>query len=306
MIHERVSPRTLGFARILVFGIWIASVWLTPIADVAALPALERHGVLRLVPDAIWQLLMQASVLATLRWALIALLAWLVLGLGPFRPLALTACVAITFFVGASKSHSTFLNHGEAMPMYAAWLLALFPCTDGAALRRRSGPPAPDVQYAAPLLAIAAMMTLLYAFVAVSRLDRSGLALFTSDSMGVYILLRSLEHNRYGFTVGLEVVRGPWLELVKAGFALVTALELSSPLLLFLRPYRWLWLAVIVPFHLLSLVLMNIFFWQNLLMIGFFLTDIEGLCARLRRRSRPCVDSGVERANTPPRPGLPG
>lgn len=280
MIHERVSPQTLGLARILVFGMCMATVWEFRIEDVAALPGLERHGVLRLVPNSLWELLIDAGVLGFFRWALVLLLAWLVLGLGPFRPLAGLAVVALTLYDGIARSHSPFLNHGEALMLYAAYVLALFPCNEGMSLARGAGSRSPDVQHAAPLVAIAAMTTLVYFFVAIARLDYSGPGLFTSDSMGVYILLRSLEHNRFGFTVGLEVVRGPWLDLVRAGFVVVTFMEFTSPLLLFYRPYRWAWLAVILPFHVMSLAFMNILFWQNLLIILFFLTDWPRLFSR--------------------------
>lgn len=296
MIHRDASSRTLGLARILVFGIWIIAVCRLPIEDLAALPGLERHGVLRLLPDAAWASLLDRDVLAAFRFGLLVPLAWLVLGLGPFRPVALLTALALTVFDGIAKSHGPFLNHGESMSLYAVYLLALFPCADGAALVRRRRPRAGDVRYAAPLMLVAAMMTLLYSFVAANRIGEAGLAFFTSDSLGVYLLDRGLEHSVFQFTMGLDVVRGGWLEAAKLGFVVVTACELTSPLLLFFRGYRWLWLAVMVPFHIGTVVLMNILFWQNLLLIGFFLTDWESLLSGLRRRASL---RGRDRAHSP-------
>lgn len=297
MINQESSPQLLGAARILVFGLWIVMVWTHHIEDFGPLPddLFEPYGVLRLIPSPLWEAMQSQGFLGGFRLALLLPLAWLVLGLDPFRPVALATCVAITVFDGMGKSVG-HINHGQLAMLYAAYVLAWFPCNDGLSLSRRRPGPRDPAQYAAPMMAIAVLMTLTYSFVGAVRLDKSGLGIFASDAMAGYILQRALEPNGFGFTVGVEIVRVPLLAFaVNAGFAFVTLLELTSPLLLFSRLYRRLWLVVMVPFHLLSLPLLNLIFWENLLMMGLFLTDAGRLLSRgapgRPREAEPAIET---------------
>jgi hypothetical protein len=86
------------------------------------------------------------------------------------------------------------------------------------------------------------------------------------------------------FEIGLLGARTPLLlTTVQLGFGVVTFFELLSPVCLLPRTFRWAWMGVMLPFHFLSLLLLNIFFWQNILLILFFMTDIDRLIDRGRR-----------------------
>ena len=67
---------------------------------------------------------------------------------------------------------------------------------------------------------------------------------------------------------GLIVANSTFLLVVfKTGFFIITLFEIASPLIFFSRKFRIVWLAVIIPFHFLSLITMKIFFWENTILI---------------------------------------
>jgi uncharacterized membrane protein len=78
--------------------------------------------------------------------------------------------------------------------------------------------------------------------------------------------------------------------VLNAGFVVVTVLEVLAPLCLFSRRFRLLWLGVMVPFHVATLFLMKIFFWQNLILLVLLLAGVERwLPSRARARPTPAV-----------------
>jgi hypothetical protein len=63
----------------------------------------------------------------------------------------------------------------------------------------------------------------------------------------------------------------------------VTLFEILSPLALVWRRFRWVWLAVIAPFHLTTLFTMNIFFWENLILLAVVFTGLPTWVQERRR-----------------------
>jgi hypothetical protein len=55
---------------------------------------------------------------------------------------------------------------------------------------------------------------------------------------------------------------------MNCGFLLVTVFEACSPLALLSATFRRSWLVVMLAFHLSTLVLMNIVFWENMLLLA--------------------------------------
>jgi hypothetical protein len=67
-------------------------------------------------------------------------------------------------------------------------------------------------------------------------------------------------------------------------------IEVFSLFCLSSRPFRIFWLSVMVPFHLLTLIFMNIFFWQNLLLFPLLLCEVSKL--RFLTPSRSLLRTG--------------
>lgn len=280
MIHREVAPRTLGVARVLVFGMWMVTVWSVHLEDYVALPRelLRRYGVLSLIPPGLWDALWSPPFLIGFRVGLLLLLLWLVLGLGRYGLAAIVACIGLTLFDGMAKSLG-HINHSKFGILFAAWILAVFPANDAFALRPRRGAPAPPVQYAAPMLAVAVVIFLTYGMIGSYRMGGSP-GVFVSDALGKWFLHKGFEANATGLQLGPWIVaHGPIYLMAKLGFAVVGAFEVLSPLCLVSDRFRWLWIAVMIPFHLASLFTLNIFFWENVVLILFFATDSNRLFA---------------------------
>src|SRR3712207_2325391 len=119
MLHDRVSPQTLGLVRIWVFGLWLVQTLSFPLWQRAGAPNFEPVGVLRLIPAAAWVVLDTTAVYKGVIAALLFFLAALVLGVGPYRWLAVVTCVLLTFSQGIARSFD-YIGHNELVLLYAA------------------------------------------------------------------------------------------------------------------------------------------------------------------------------------------
>jgi len=276
MLHERVSPRTLGLARMWVFGLWIHRLLTEPFPEVAAMPlaVFQPIGVLRLLPASLWPAVLTTPALEALRAILLAGLVLVALGVPGYRLLAPLVCLVGTFQQGLVRSFG-YVSHGELGLVYAAWVLACFPAADALALRRRPQRYAAPVMYAAPMRIVAGVLAVLYAFVGIRRLAAGAPEVFVDGSILRWAVLRALQGG-VGEGYGDEIVAVPWLAtLLVVGFPLVTVLEALAPLCLVSPRFRAAWLGVMVPFHLATRAVLQIFFRYNLLLLPLFFVEIE-------------------------------
>ena len=101
-----------------------------------------------------------------------------------------------------------------------------------------------------------------YSYIGLERLASGGLALFYGDSLIQYLSAASRSYQTYPEWFNPTALR----PLLNAGFLAVTLLEATSGLLLVSRSYRLVWLCGIGAFQLCTPFLMNIFFWENLVL----------------------------------------
>jgi hypothetical protein len=279
VLHENVSPQTLGFARVAVYGIWFWHVLKDPLDQVVDVPSayFSPIGLLRLVPAPLWQCLYTAEFLLALKLAMLVCLALLILGVGPFRCIAIFTCILLTFYQGLVRGFG-FINHGELSILYAAYVLAAFPSADALSLRRGEVEDAQPSMYQAPMIAVALLLCLAYMFVGAQRLLKGGLEIFVNGTIIHMVALRSFGPGPAGSGSGHLVLEYPWLALMlQVGFPIVTVFELLSPLCLFYKPFRRAWIPVMFSFHLATGLFMQIWFTANFLLIFVFLTDIDHL-----------------------------
>src|SRR5205823_10496023 len=118
----------------------------------------------------------------------------------------------------------------------------------------------------APMMVIAFMISLTYAFVGTRRLVASAPEIFLDGSIFRYVALCSAQGGAFGHQSGLSPLEQPWPALLlQIGFPIITVLEGLTPLCLISRRFRWVWLVVMVPFHCVTWYLMKIFFLYNIL-----------------------------------------
>jgi hypothetical protein len=122
-----------------------------------------------------------------------------------------------------------------------------------------------------PLIAIAMVLCFTYTATGISRLLLGAPAVFHPDTLTVWIAGYSHETTYHGWNIGRAVLDLPIASraLLSVGLIVVTATELLAPCCLGSRRFRRFFLAVMIPFHLVTYVTMNILFWENLALYVF-------------------------------------
>lgn len=288
MVHEKAGPEALGVLRIAVFGVWVAQVVRTPLGRAADLPGELFHapGVLAVLPSALWDWLFQPTPLLVLEVVLTLTFLLAALGARPFPFIGMASVAGMVLFDGIAKGWGEYVNHAQMGILYAGILIAVSPAADALSPFSRSPPgrTALDARvqratargaYRFPLVATALVLAVTYALIGVQRLEVGGLEVFTGDALPRYLAIRTFEYSAYSFRFSPLLLGSEGaLIALKAAFAVTTVFEILSPLALVSPRFRRLWLLVIIPFHLATLVTMNIFFWENLILLTLVFTDL--------------------------------
>jgi len=274
VIHADASAERLGLLRVVVFGAWLVHLSTTSVRGYAELPPelIEPAGLLRWLP--MERIVGSPPILVGLQVAGIVLSILCLLGARPWPPIAATATVAILWHDGMIKSFQGFMNHAQVAILVASILLVIAPAADGLTPwrehreRRADRQPPGQWTYGSTLFATALVLSVAYSMIGIRRLLFGGWATFTDGSILRWVAARTDEYSVYGFRVGEWLLDLPGIAvLLPLGMLVVTLLEALSPLALFEDRFRRLWLAGLLPFHVSTLLLMNIFFWENLLLL---------------------------------------
>jgi len=276
-LFSHATARDLGVLRTAVFGIWLVIIFFTPITSYTSLPAslFEPLGIYRLLlgsgDGAVMQFILTEGFLVFLKMALLAGCLLCMIGIRPFRWIAVPT-VALLFLADAiTKGFNGFVNHAELGILYASLVLVMFPSADGFTpfkKKKSAAGKASDTNYVAPILTIAFILCMAYTFIGVHRLLYGGMEQFFNHAMEVHLLVNSYNYSKYGFGLGLWVVSSDWLMILfKTGFFAITLFEITALFAIINRTFAYIWMAVIIPFHFLSLFTMNIFFWENTVLI---------------------------------------
>jgi len=285
-VSERApAAHALAICRIAVFALLALDVW--AMADPARIAALPRdwyvaQGLLRWLPDAFHALVFEPAFLRGLRWAAFGLAIAAATGLRPYPVFAASFCAAYLLLRALAAGFGGFVGHGWLALTLCSWVLAAFPAADALALGR-ARPLRRTELYAAPIVAMSAVFLTCYFLLGVRRFARGGLEIFVNDALPTYIGVASLKDA--GFDYGLVVLTSPLAATaMKAGYFVVTVMEVLAPFCVFSSAFRWPWLAVMIPFHVSTLFTMKIFFDQNLALMALLLTPLPfWLGAKLAR-----------------------
>jgi hypothetical protein len=285
VIHGAASPQTLGFVRACVYFIWLVKIVPDSVTFLGELPlsVFQPVGLLQFIPDAARPHLVDAGFLTVFKGVLVLSLVLAMAGAKPYRIVSVTAAVLLTLHQSLVRSF-TFINHQELGILFAAYALAVFPAADGFAWPASRKPTSPPHIYGGALTSMAVLLVVPYAAIAAFRLAHGGPGIFLGDSM-LYWLGSLSNLDADGWSLGLAVLQHPALAfMVKLSFPLTTMFELLSPLCLVWSRFRKLWIPVMVLFHCFSWFLLNIFFWENVLLILLLFTDVDDWFTRVRHR----------------------
>jgi hypothetical protein len=297
MMHADAGADRLAIARIAVFSTWFVHLAIAPVRNFALFPAemFDPPALLRPFPVESW--LSSEPTVVALKVVGLCLTAACILGVRPWRPVALTTMAVLLWHDGAMKSLQGFDNHAQVAVLITALVLAIAPAADAISIYSRRE--AHDrSRYGGPLLLAAFIMATAYTLMGLRRLVHGGLAVFTDGSIERWVAARAQQYAATNFDLGTTL-----LELPGAGIALVfgmliaTIAEALSLLTLRSARLRAAWLGVLVPFHLSTLLLMNIFFWENLILLAVLFT---GLPERLLKRTGDGTNGRARPARTEP------
>ncbi len=279
MLHQNVTARTLGFIRFWIFSIWFMVIVSDPFYLLSELPIsiFEPIGFLRLFPENIWELLFDKYVLIIYKAVLLMFITLSIIGCRHYRFVAIVTVLLLTLHQGIVRGFG-FVNHRELAILFSSYVLAIFPAGDGFLLYRKADDSEPQPIYSAGLLLITFLPLMCYTFIGSYRLCHAGTEIFQGTSLNYYLGYNSFRHSSFDFKFGIWFLQSSYLmTLMKTGYLVTTIFEILSPLCILYRRFRYVWLSIIIPFHFLSLLLMNIFFWENLVLFLVIMININNI-----------------------------
>jgi hypothetical protein len=265
LIHEQAGPRLLLLAQRGVVGLWIFKLLLDPLWRLAEFPRelFRPAGVLRLFsPELLdWQL--SAPGLVSLWGASLFFLALSIFFMRP--PMALTvSAFLLTVYSSLIRSYGPAV-HTDIPLLLAVYALAGFAWAD--LIAPGQSPKEKRARASYPLIAIVAMLCLSYCLVGLARAILGGIHVFTGDLMEMWAVDASLRGYYFNTNIGWQIPHWPLVVLMlKGGLPAVTLFEITAPLCLAWPRFRWIFIPFMLSFHLLSLVFMNIFFFDDMLL----------------------------------------
>lgn len=284
-----VRAEHLAVLRIVVFSVWLILIATTDTSIYPLLPeGLSNPGG---VGDLLGlPLVLRSPALVQGLWiAAMIGCALCAVGARPYGPIASITALLVLYHDALMKSFGSYTNHAQVVPLLLVLLLPLFPAADAFSVSRRRRPAtlAAPWLYRTPLVAAAAILCLTYSFIGARRLFLGAVGIYTDESMLRWIVARTLEYGAHDVSLGLSVPHMKWLwPLLGVGLLITTVFEVLSPVALRASRFRFLWVAVIALFHLSTLVLMDIFFWENLILLAVLFTPItDWTIDRVRGRS---------------------
>lgn len=289
LIHAEAGPRLLRLARLGVFGLWILKLLLDPLWRLADLPPelIVPTGPLSLLSThQLHALFTPAGLSGFLLITFCVLILCLIKR--AFLVSSTLAAILLTFYASIMRSFGPAV-HTDIVLLLAVYVFAGFSWAD--AMQAKGNRARKMASWAAyPLVTLVALLCLSYFLVGINRLFSGGLQIFTGDTMEVWAIDASLRAYYFNTNIGWHLPEWPFLALMlKLGLPAVTLFEIAAPLCLVSSHFRWIFIPFMLSFHLLSLVFMNIFFFDDML-VYLLLVDWSRRFPALRAQV-PVTDS---------------
>jgi hypothetical protein len=264
LIHEEAGPRLLAFTRLGIFALWIVKLLLDPVWRLAELPGnmVRPVGVLNLVsPQALGALFNELGLMRMWDCALVVVICCLPRTRWPISTaLRYTlAAVVLTVYSSVIRSFGPAV-HTDIVLLLSTYALALFAWAD-LFTPRAAG------RFSYPLITIVLMLTLAYTLVGLNRLVTGGFGVFAGPTMTSWAVDASLRGYYFNTDIGWHIPQWPLVNfMIQAGLPGITVFEILAPLCVAWPRFRWVFIPVMLSFHALSLVFMNIFFFDDMLL----------------------------------------
>lgn len=277
MIFKKGTRTQLALVRIWVFGILLLDLGVDDLARLAYFPgeAFVSHGLMKVIPRYSLDALLRPEALSAFAWvyagALVAGLvgagwAWLTTGL---------ALILTAIFHGLGRGFGGHVNHQELIVLFC--LPFLMTRTAYSSLSVSSlfgaGPADGDAQADGVarlmLRCLCFWIFLTYFMIGMARIQTGKWGSYTSPAIEYYAYAHSLKWNYWDCSGAAHLMESPALQaLLRLSFPFATILELAAPLAVFRSKLTPFIVMLLVGFHVMILMFMNIFFWQNILLLG--------------------------------------
>lgn len=275
MLHDGQGAGRLGFVRACAFGIAIITVATDSITEVSQLNPefFYRRGILKVLPDSVFTAMLGQEFLRAFEIGLVIVLFLGMIGTPRFRAYSLLGALGFTIQQSLGRCVG-FVNHADICLLFTLWILTAVPCTDGFSVHKRQRESAAHDIYANALVLITVVTLLGYVMIGAHRIAYSSPDIFLGDTMRFYLAQRLFLEDSLFWGLRLWVVEAPLIVLVmNAFFAFITLIEITSFFVIVSLRFRLVWLTVMVGFHFSTLILMNIIFWQNILLLMVLLIE---------------------------------
>ncbi len=280
LLHEKAGPGLLRLARLGIFALWIFKLLLDPLWRLADMPKelFDPVGILALLPHAWQTALLTPGGLISL-WISSLFICALGCSNRAFPLSATVAALLLTVYSSLIRSFGPAV-HTDIVLLLTVYALAGFAWAD--TFSRKAW------KFSAyPLITIVAMLTLSYCLVGLNRAVSGGVSVFTGDTMEAWAVDASLRGYYFDTNIGWHIPEWPFVVfMLKSGLPVITVFEITAPLCLGWPHYRWVFIPVMFSFHLLSLVFMNIFFFDDMILY-LLLIDWSRKFKVLREREEP-------------------
>ena len=264
LLHEQAGPRLLRLVRFGLFLLWIGKLLLDPLWRLADLPKemFNPPGPLALLPAPLLDHLMTSGGLTAYLVVTLVVLLWALTNCA-FPIAATLAAILLTYYSCIIRSFGPAV-HTDIVPLLGVYALAGFAWADlieGAI----TGKKAPAAWSSYPLITLVTLLCIPYMLVGLNRGAVSGAPIFLGHSMEVWTIDASLRGYYFNTNIGWHIPEWPLIVLMlKLGLPVITVFEITAPLCLAWPRYRWVFIPTMLSFHLLSLVFMNILFFDDM------------------------------------------
>ncbi len=268
LLHERAGPGLLRLTRLGLTILWIVKLLLDPLWRLAEMPRelFAPIGLLVLLPSTVTSQLLTST----------GLIVFLILTLGVLalcltnRAYYLTSTIAVILLTVYSSLIRSFgpAVHTDVVPLLAIYALAGFAWVDFFQIKFGGGKLSRSEAWSSfPLITIVITLCLAYTLVGFNRIMVDGLPVFTGDTMEGWTVDASLRGYYFNTNIGWHVPEWPTVTLMlRLGLPVITLFEMTALLCLVSSHYRWIFIPTMLSFHLLSLVFMNIFFFDDMVL----------------------------------------
>ena len=273
VLHQDASEKAFKFFCIWVFGIWFGYILLDPLTSLAQYPKslyFPTGFLLKFLPREIFYAPVSYHFLLFLKISMLVTVG-AVLGGYCKKWAALCACLLLTVFEGIVRSFG-HINHPELLLLFAAYVLTIFFFFENSIDTAKTN----ISKYGIPLMAVFFIVCFSYSFAGIHRMVARGIGIYGTNTIIFWIIEEGNRSRLINWHMeNLMLTNSLAGNMMKMGFPLITFFEITAPFCMVYRKFRYVWLSVMVPFHIMVWVFMGIFFWANLAMyILFFDSNI--------------------------------